>query len=145
MVPPSKRFKPVQRVAESQEQKAAKAFGQSQRQMQDQEARLQELKQYHQEYLQRFEETSRIGMSAVQLQEYRAFLAKLEAAIREQERIVRASQQNRTNQMANWQQKHMRTQVLDKVVARYTSVESKTNDAREQKEIDERSQPNEST
>lgn len=142
MVPPSKRFKPVQRVAESQEQKAAKAFGQSQRQMQDQEARLEELKQYHREYLQRFEETSRLGMSAVQLHEYRAFLAKLETAIKEQERIVRASQQNRSNHMANWQQKHMRTQVLDKVVARYTDAESKTNETREQKESDERSQLN---
>ena len=137
---PSKRFKPVQRVAESQEHKAAKAFGQSQRLMQDQEVRLEELKQYHKEYMQRFQETSKMGMSAVQLHEYRAFLAKLETAIKAQEQIVLASQQNRTNHMENWQQKHMRSQVLDKVVARYASEDRKSSEAREQKETDEHSQ-----
>lgn len=137
---PSKRFKPVQRVAESREQKAAKAFGQSQRTMQDQEARLEVLRRYHEEYLQRFQETSQMGMSVAQLHEYRAFLAKLEAAIEAQEKIVLASQQNRTSQKENWQQKHMRSQVLDKVVARYASEERKSMESREQKEMDERSQ-----
>lgn len=137
---PSKRFKPVQRVAESQEQKAAKAFGQSQRTMQDQEARLEVLKRYHEEYLQRFQETSKMGMSVAQLHEYRAFLAKLEAAIKAQEKIVLASQQNRTSQKAQWQQKHMRSQVLDKVAAHYANEERKSMESREQKEMDERSQ-----
>ena len=137
---PSKRFKPVQRVAESQEQKAARAFGQSQRQMEDQEARLEELRQYHREYMQRFEKSSKLGMTAVQLNEYRAFLAKLEAAIKAQEEIVLASQQNRSSHKEKWQQKHMRSQVLDKVVARYTSEDRKKHEAREQKESDERSQ-----
>lgn len=88
----SKRFKPVQRVAESRERKAARSFGQSQRLMHDQEARLEELRRYHEEYLQRFRESSQMGMSASQLQEYRAFLEKLEKAIE--------AQKNRTGQPA---------------------------------------------
>jgi len=137
---PSKRFKPVQRVAESREQKAAKAFGQSQKLMQDQQTRLEELRQYHKEYIQRFQKTSQMGMSVAQLHEYRAFLAKLETAIEAQEKIVLASQQNRTSRKENWQQKHIRSQVLDKVVARYTSQERKSSESLEQKEMDERSQ-----
>jgi len=137
---PSKRFKPVQRVAESQEQKAAKSFGQSQRHMHDQEARLDELRRYHQEYLQRFQQTSQMGMSVAQLHEYRAFLAKLEIAIEAQKKIVLASQQNRTSQKENWQQKHMRSQVLEKVVDRYASEDRKAMESQEQKEMDDRSQ-----
>jgi len=136
---PSKRFKPVQRVAESQEQKAAKSFGQSQRHMHDQEARLDELRRYHQEYLQRFQQTSQMGMSVAQLHEYRAFLAKLEIAIEAQKKIVLASQQNRTSQKENWQQKHMRSQVLEKVVDRYASEDRKAMESQEQKEMDDRS------
>ena len=137
---PSKRFKPVQRVAESREQKAARSFGQSQRLMHDQEARLEELRQYHKEYLQRFKETSQMGMSVAQLHEYRAFLAKLEKAIEAQEKIVLASQKNRIIQMENCQQKHMRSQVLDKVATRYASEDRKAMESREQKEMDDRNQ-----
>lgn len=137
---PSKRFKPVQRMAESQEQKAARSFGQSQRLMHDQEARLEELRRYHQEYLQRFQETSQMGMSVAQLNEYRAFLAKLEMAIDAQKKIVLASQKNRTSQMENWQQKYMRSQVLDKVVTRHANEDLKSMASQEQKEMDERSQ-----
>lgn len=136
----SKRFKPVQRVAESRERKAARSFGQSQRLMHDQEARLEELRRYHEEYLQRFRESSQMGMSASQLQEYRAFLEKLEKAIEAQKKIVLASRQNRTSQMENWQQKHMRSQVLDKVVSRYAQEDRKIQESREQHELDDRNQ-----
>jgi len=80
---PSKRFKPVLRIAESHEHKAASQFGDSQRYMQEQEAKLSELRQYHDEYLERFNAISRNGISAGQLREYQAFLAKLDLAIKE--------------------------------------------------------------
>ncbi len=50
----SKRFKPVQRVAESREQKAAREFGDSQRSMHAEEQKLEVLRVYHQEYLEQF-------------------------------------------------------------------------------------------
>ena len=105
---PSKRFKPVQRVAQSRERKAAQALGRAQQEVSAQEARLEELKRYHREYLDRFQRSTESGISVPQLQEYRAFLAKLEKAIHEQERIVAASLQTRTTQQSQWQQKHMR-------------------------------------
>ena len=77
-------------------------------------------------------------MNASQLQEYRAFLAKLDEAIRQQEKVVAASQASHSNHKDNWKQKHTRTQALGKVVERYQREERKAADRSEQKESDER-------
>jgi len=137
---PSKRFKPVLRVAESHERKAANQFGDSQRYMQEQEAKLSELRQYHKEYLERFDAMSRNGINAAQLREYQAFLAKLDLAIQEQEAVVQASDKNKTVKKEAWQQKHIRSKVLDKVMQRYQVEEKRAMDKREQKETDEKNQ-----
>ncbi|MCF6354775.1 MAG: flagellar export protein FliJ [Candidatus Polarisedimenticolaceae bacterium] len=137
---PSKRFKPVLRVAESNERNAAHQFGDSQRYMQKQQARLDELREYHDEYLERFNTASRNGISAAQLREYQAFLAKLDLAIKEQEGVVQASDKNQTEKKELWQQKHIRSKVLDNVMQRYQAEEQRAMEKREQKEADERSQ-----
>jgi flagellar FliJ protein len=136
----SKRLKPVHRVAESREQTAAKELGDSTRYVHEQEARLEELRRYHAEYLDRFHSAAKMGMSALQLQEYRAFLAKLERAIREQEAIIKDGRNVHKFKKDNWQQKHVRTQALGKVIDRYKKAETKAEDKREQKESDDRNQ-----
>jgi small-conductance mechanosensitive channel len=88
---PSKRLKPVQQVAASRERNAARTMGQARQHLAQEEAKLAQLRQYHQEYLQRFAQVASQGMSANQLQEYRAFLAKLDEAVRQQEKVVAAS------------------------------------------------------
>ncbi|VAX05833.1 hypothetical protein MNBD_GAMMA26-594 [hydrothermal vent metagenome] len=137
---PSKRFKPVLRIAESRERTAAHRFGDSQRKVQEQEAKLDELRRYHQEYLDRFNAASRNGMSAAQLREYQAFLAKLDQAIQEQENIVHASDADCTVSKKEWQNKHIRSKVLDNVMSRCEMEERRHKDKLEQKEVDERSQ-----
>jgi len=136
----SKRFQPVKRVAESRERTAAKALGDSQRWAQEQESKLQELKNYHLEYLQRFQSAAKMGMSASQLLEYRAFIEKLERAISEQEKVVAESQQRCNESKEAWMQKRMRNQVLGKVMDRFKSAEQKAELDREQKITDEGNQ-----
>ncbi len=136
----SKRFQPVRRVAQSREQTAARELGDSQRRMQQQEARLEELKRYHDEYLGRFRDAAQIGISASQLQEYQAFLNKLTRAIQEQEKIVRSTHQECSNKKEIWQKKRVRSQVLGKVVERFQTAERRAEDSREQKEQDDRNQ-----
>ncbi len=136
----SKRLRPVHRVAESKEQTAARELGDSRRYVHEQEERLAELRNYHTEYLERFHSAAKLGMSAMQLQEYRAFLAKLERAIREQEAIIVDGRSVQQFKKDNWQEKHVRTQALEKVMDRYKQAETKTQDKREQKESDDRSQ-----
>ena len=137
---PSKRFEPVQRVAQSREQKAARELGSSKQHVQDQEHRLEQLKLYHQEYLERFQKAASSGISAAQLQEYRAFISKLELAISEQEKAVLASQQACSDRKQAWQQKHTRSQALGKAMDRFKRAERQARDKREQKESDDRSQ-----
>ncbi len=137
---PSKRLRPVQRFAHSKEQTAARSMGAARRNLEQEEAKLQQLKVYHQEYLERFQTLAAEGISAAQLQEYRSFLAKLDEAIRQQEQIVAASTVNHNSHKDNWKQKHSRTQALNKVVDRYERQEQQSEDRREQKENDDRNQ-----
>ena len=137
---PSKRLKPVQKLADSRERTAAQQFGQSQQSLNEHKTKLDELRQYHDEYMERFQSAMQSGISSAQLQEYRAFIAKLNEAIRQQEQVVASSQRDRSNKRENWQQKHTRVMALDKVVDRYKKEEIKTADKKEQNEADERSQ-----
>lgn len=135
---PSKRLKPVQKVAANRERDAARSMGQARIHLAQEEAKLVQLKQYHQEYLERFQKLSSQGMNASQLQEYRAFLAKLDEAIRQQQQVVASSLADHSSHKDNWKQKHTRTQALGKVVERYHKEERKSADRTEQKENDER-------
>jgi flagellar FliJ protein len=135
---PSKRLKPVQKVAANREQKAARSMGQARANLAQEEAKLAQLRQYHQEYLERFQEASAQGMSVGQLQEFRAFLGKLDEAIEQQQKVVAASMATHSTHREEWKQKRTRTQALGKVVERYRKEERKAADRVEQKENDER-------
>ncbi len=134
---PSKRLKPVHQVAANKELNAARTMGKARRNLAQEEAKLAQLKQYHQEYMDRFQQVAAQGMSANQLQEYRAFLTKLDEAIEQQQKVVTASMATHSSHKDNWKQKHTRTQALGKVVERYRKEERKASDRTEQKEIDE--------
>lgn len=134
---PSKRLKPVQQFAATKERNAARSMGQARRNLAEEEAKLQQLQQYHQEYLGRFQQAASQGISAPQLQEYRAFLAKLDEAIQQQEKVVAASMAKHSDQKDDWKQKHTRTQALGKVVERYRRQERIDQDRKEQKANDE--------
>ncbi len=136
----SDRFKPVLKVAENREANAARRFGQSQKQHREEEGKLENLRQYHAEYMTRFQQTASVGMNASQLREYQAFLNKLEQAIVEQEEIVRQSKLNCSTQKQQWAQKHVRTQTMDKAMNRMVETEQKKQDAEEQKASDELAQ-----
>jgi flagellar FliJ protein len=136
----SDRFKPVLRVAENREANAARRFGQSKKQCREEEDKLQNLKDYHAEYMARFQQSASVGMNASQLREYQAFLNKLEQAILEQEEIVRRSKQNCSEHKQQWTQKHIRTQSMDKAMDRMVKNEQKQEAAQEQRLSDELAQ-----
>ncbi len=137
---PSKRLKPVQRIAETREQKAARHMGLSRKTLHAEEVKLGQLKGYHQEYLQRFEDAASKGMSANQLQEYRAFLSKLDEAIRHQEGVVASTKSDHSTNQDDWRKKHTRTEALNQAVKRFQKQEKVTAERNEQKESDERNQ-----
>jgi len=133
----SDRMKPVRRVAENRERKAAKSFGDAQQRMQEQEGKLQQLRVFELEYQKRFEDTSRCGMSSSQLQEYQSFIAKLQITIKQQEMMVEQSRRESGSKKLHWQQKYTRTQAIGKVMDRFSREEHLARERKEQKESDE--------
>jgi len=134
----SKRFKPVQQIAQNRERKAAASLGDS---LKDREAaaqKLQELRDYHKEYLEGFHLASQQGMGAARLQEYRAFLNKLQAAIKEQENVVNSAHQLCSSRRDQWRGQYTKTQALNNVVTRIRETEIKEQERKEQAATDER-------
>lgn len=136
-MPMSDRFIPVHRIAKNNEKRAAQRMGVSQKSMNDAENRLEELRRYRQEYADNFNAAGRLGMSAVQVQEYQAFLARLNEAIRCQEAVVNSSREQHTISEAQWLHKYQRSQALEKVLDRFQEDEREVANRQEQKEADE--------
>jgi flagellar FliJ protein len=113
-------------------------MGVARKNLQAEEVKLRQLKAYREEYLTRFSVVSRNGLSAPQMLEYRAFLDKLDQAVRQQEKIVAAHQVEHRSKQDDWRQTHSRSEALNKVVHRYQEQERKSADRREQKESDDR-------
>jgi len=136
---PSDRLKPVRRVAQNREQAAAKLLGDARRIVQEQESKLEQLLFFQQEYQQRFETACRTGISAGQLQDFQAFLAKLRKAIDQQRCAVEESRRDSSERKQAWQQKHTRTQAISKAIERFRKDELRAREKKEQKDSDEHS------
>jgi flagellar FliJ protein len=133
----STRMESVRKIEENREQDAARAWGAAQRKVAEEEARLQELLRYQIEYQQGFQDRARTGISASQLQDYQAFICKLNTAIEQQGRLVRSCQTESQQKKQAWQARYTRKQAIGKVVARYQEQDRRLGESREQKESDE--------
>ena len=136
----STRLQPVVKVAENREQQAAKALGNSQTALGQAEQRLTELKQYREEYIQRFHTAGAAGMAAAQMGDYQKFLHKLSMAIEQQVQIVAQATGVVEQKRQAWFQMRGKTKMLNNVVSRYQVTEQRETDRKEQNEQDERSQ-----
>jgi len=140
MVPPSKRFKPIQKIANHKERKAAAALGESLKQREAATQRLDELRRYRAEYLERFAGATRGGLSGNQILEYQVFISKLETAIAQQEDTVDRLQHDCDNSKAVWRGRYTRSKAVENVVGRMKKTEHKDRNRREQAEMDDRAQ-----
>lgn len=139
-MPPSDRFKPIQNVASQRERKAAAQLGESLKQRQAALQRLDELKQYLTEYLERFAQAARRGLSSSQILEYQVFISKLEAAIEQQEKVVLQSEKHCDTSKEHWRGRYSKSKAMENAVDRMKVRERKDSDRREQAEVDDRSQ-----
>jgi flagellar FliJ protein len=133
-------MQPVQRVAHGREQDAMQKLGQSQQFLDAQQARLEELRAYREQYSRDFAASGESGLAASRLRDFRAFLGRLSEAIQQQEALVARyrSQHEQTRQL--WIESRSHSQAIDKVVDRYRQQERQRQDRREQLEQDERAQ-----
>lgn len=134
----TQRFKSIQKIADKKERDAATAFGQSLRDRESAKQRLEELQHYHAEYVQRFSNASRSGISGAQIHEYQAFIAKLEEAIEQQRRVVKDKQGHCKSSKTHWQGKLSKARAVDNAVQRLREQEIQAQERREQRINDDR-------
>lgn len=133
----SQRMQPILKIAAQREQDASRALGASQRQLLEQQERLQQLQAYRVEYASRMHAQGAHGISASQIQGYQAFLARLDAGISEQEYVLMRAVADMEHKKDAWQSTHIRTQALDKVQVKYHQEETLVITKREQKDTDD--------
>jgi len=136
----SRRLQPVIKVAKNREEDAALALIEYRKVVDQHEAKLIELKQYHAEYILRLNEGSRIGMNIAQINDYRSFIARLALAVAQQETLLKECEQQLKDKNSAWMLTRARHQALGKVVERYQQQEHEVSEKREQAESDERAQ-----
>lgn len=136
----SKRLEPVARVADSRERRAAAEFARFRQRLDEQEARLQELIGYRDDYARRFEQDGRKGLDAARMADYRRILIQLGEAIAWQEQRLVALRRDCELLRRRWSDSHTRTAALDKAIERLRGEERRHAERREQGESDERAQ-----
>jgi flagellar FliJ protein len=136
----SERMVPVQQVLGKTERDRARAMGTAQQGLVAAESRLQELQQYHADYLQGFQQAARAGSNALALRDYQHFLGKLEEAMRQQEQIVAQARRGVAGTTRQWQGAAQRVKMVESVVGKWQGEELHHEDRLEQKNSDERAQ-----
>lgn len=132
------RMAPVQRVFDKAEKDRARELGDAQQQLAAAEARLEELRTYHGEYLGAFRKRAEDGTSIRALRDFQAFLARLDQAMRQQEQLVTRAREHAAGSRRNWQGAAQKVKALDSVVDRWQAAEERAADKRDQKDSDER-------
>jgi len=128
----------VQHLAQNRERDAVKKLGESQQYLETQRTKLEELRAYRDQYAQSFESTGGAGLDAIRVQEYRAFLGRLNEAIQQQEAVVEQCAVRHDQARQQWMTTRSHSQAIDKVLERYRHAERKQQDRKEQQEHDER-------
>jgi flagellar FliJ protein len=136
----SQRLDSVVKIAESEEQGAARELGECQRQLEEHQSRLSQLQSFRLEYTSRLQQRAGLGISALQMQSYHAFIAQLDRGIEEQRRVIQSVLMQVEYKKQHWFTKRIRTQAMDKVRSQYVYQEQLMDNKQEQKECDERAQ-----
>ena len=137
---PKQRLQMVQRVTDEKERQQARRLAQSRARVAQCEAKLKELQGYEAGYVRDFDARAAVGIRGAGIREFQAFLAKLAEAIRQQEQLLEKAKSDSEADRTHWQGAAQRSQIMDKVVERYTARDSKARDQREQRESDDRGQ-----
>ncbi len=134
----SKKLQPIANLANLSERSAARVHGSVLRELKKQENQLNELINYRDQYLNAFKTASESGLSAVQMQDYRIFLQRLDNAILQQQQQVANGKQNTESSQRKWMDKRNKSKMINKVVENRQQLENKQAEKREQRELEDR-------
>lgn len=134
----SQRIKTIVEIKAAQEKKALEALGIAQRKYQTLQSQILGLKDYRNDYQNRFDQLGSKGVNIAQLLEYRSFIDKLDLAILGQEQSLSTLDAELLASRKLWEEQHHKTQSLQKVCDSALAEEMKREAKREQLEQDER-------
>lgn len=135
----SKRLEPVHRMARNKEAEAAQKVNESVQQKASSVDQLDKLKKYRDDYIAEFKTKGEQGISASRLQEYQAFVHKIDGAIDEQLETIKSMQQQVDARQQDFKKTSSRKKVVEKLIDKSASQEAKSEQRKEQKEADDRS------
>lgn len=133
----STRLGPILELARESEQSAARALATARERAVAAAEKLKELETYRDEYAEGLRYKTEAGLNAMQMQDYQAFLARLDAAIRQQQQIVAGLEGDTSHARQVWQDEKQRLSALDKLSDRHLRREQADSDRREQAECNE--------
>lgn len=134
----SKRLQPVVRAVEHDERECATRLAEAERRTLEAGQRRGELEAYQASYANGLAERAAAGISATDLRDYRAFLARLGEALRAQDRVVAQAKREQEAALEAWRLAAQRAESVDKVVGRWQAEERAVTERREQIESDAR-------
>ena len=134
----SQRIKSIVDIKATQEKKALEVLGIVQKKNLTLRTQIEGLRNYRKDYQDRFDQLGVKGVNIAQLLEYRSFIDKLDQAIMGQEQLLRSFDAELMESRKAWEEKHRKTESLQKVCNSALEAEMKQDAKREQLEQDER-------
>ena len=131
----SQRIDKVRAVAEAEEKACCREMGASQRKLDEEIERLEELKAYRVGYDKKQATPATIG--AVQWADYQRFLQRLDEAVAAQSLVVLDNREKVELHRRQWMVKRQRLESLGRVVERFRNLELVEEERRLQKSMDE--------
>jgi flagellar FliJ protein len=131
----SKRFEPIQEIAETSAKDLSRAMADAGRKVTDLEHKLEQLQTYRDEYVRNSQSSGAID--AVKLQNYRSFLDRLGEALNQHLKSLDLARQEFEKRRSQWSEKRIEAESLNRVVDRFRKEEQHAADRREQREGDD--------
>jgi flagellar FliJ protein len=132
----SERLKIVLELAVRKEKTAMDDLAKKRRYRDEQLAQLENLKQYHSQYLNDMRKSSSQVHNVVSLQANLHFLTQVDAAIQQQEGVLRIAENEFSVSMKNWLVLHQKRKGMADLIVKYKTEEMNLADKKEQQQIE---------
>jgi flagellar FliJ protein len=132
----SKRFEPIHEIASTSAKDLSRIMADAGRKVTELERQLEQLKSYRDEYVRNSTEANG-SMDAVKLQNYRSFLDRLGEALNQHQKSLDIARKEFDKRRAQWSEKRIEAESLNRVVDRFRKEEQSAADRREQREGDD--------
>ena len=133
----SRRLKPIKKLADNKEKKAAQNLGKSVELRKQNLDKLGQLVNYRAEYVHSMAVKTQQGMTGDKLQQYHLFLTKLDTAIKQQQLVVQQNEAALSKNKSDWKSDNSRASAIDKAMKHLQNKELKAIDKKELKQVDE--------